>query len=849
MPALGILSRWLLLGEWRAHPLRAIVAIIAIAVGVAMGFAVHLINAAAFNEFSAAVKSMSGQADIQVSAREMWFDESAYPRLADHPLVAVASPVIEMHVNSPGKEGPLRIVGIDVFRAAQVTPGLIGAPESGKLTDTLADDAVFLSPASMEWLGTKAGAIVTLRAGTAPVTLRVAGSMLQARPGQRIGVMDIGAAQWRFNKGGQLSRIELKLRNGVNRDAFERDLARELERDYPGRFLVGQPGDEEQESRTNSMSRAYRVNLTVLALVALFTGAFLVFSTQALAVIRRREQFALLRVLGLERRALLRQVLVEGASLGVIGALLGIAGGYGLAAAALHFFGGDLGAGYFAGVNPQVQFAPVAAAVFFSLGFGVALLGCLAPAWEAARAAPAAALKSGADETALSRLDRVWPSIICLVLAAALSQAPPVFELPLFGYLSIALLLIGGIGMMPRLARSLFGAASRSYQRSATPEPVRALALARLGNASGQAAIALGGVLASFSLMVAMAIMVSSFRVSLDEWLVQLLPAELYVRVASSGGTGGLGVPEQAAIAALPEVARADFQRTRQVSLDPARPPVRLMARPIDPLDPAKSMVMTGRSLPPPTGAMPAWVSEAMLDLYRVKVGGTVALPVGGRMHQFFVAGAWRDYSSQSGAVQIRVADYQALTGDRGANEVAIWASKGVPAARIEERLRALPFGASLEYARPEEIRSMSLTIFDRSFAVTYLLEAIAIAIGLSGVAATFSAQTLARAKEFGMLRHVGVTRGQVLRILALEGGALTALGIACGFALGLVISLILVFVVNPQSFHWSMQLHVPWGLISIVAAVLLAASVLTALVSGRYALSAGPIRAVREDW
>ena len=149
----------------------------------------------------------------------------------------------------------------------------------------------------------------------------------------------------------------------------------------------------------------------------------------------------------------------------------------------------------------------------------------------------------------------------------------------------------------------------------------------------------------------------------------------------------------------------------------------------------------------------------------------------------------------------------------------------------------------------PDDIRSMSLTIFDRSFAVTYLLEAIAIAIGLSGVAATFSAQTLARAKEFGMLRHVGVTRGQVLRILALEGGALTALGIACGFALGLVISLILVFVVNPQSFHWSMQLHVPWALIAIVATVLLAASVLTALVSGRYALSGGPIRAVREDW
>ena len=168
---------------------------------------------------------------------------------------------------------------------------------------------------------------------------------------------------------------------------------------------------------------------------------------------------------------------------------------------------------------------------------------------------------------------------------------------------------------------------------------------------------------------------------------------------------------------------------------------------------------------------------------------------------------------------------------------------------QLQQRLTALPFGASLEVSNPSAIRALSLQIFDRSFAVTYLLEAIAIVIGLFGVAATFSAQTLARAREFGMLRHVGVTRGQILSILALEGGALTALGIATGFVLGLLISFLLVFIVNPQSFHWTMQLHLPWSLIASVAAALLTAAALTALIAGRQALSAGPIRAVREDW
>jgi len=777
--------------------------------------------------------------------------------------VAVASPVLEIGAALPaaagaagvamGTGGSLKIIGIDPFRAGFVAPDLLGVPASGAGSDVLADDALFLSPAALAWLKVDAGDSVLLRAGSADLRLRVAGTLQHARAGQRVAVMDIGALQWRFNRLGKLSRIDLKLRDGVDRAAFVRTLGATLERSYPGRFTVAQPNDSDQDSRNNNLSRAYRVNLTVLALVALFTGAFLVFSTQALSVMRRRSQFALLRVLGMERGALLRQVLREGAALGVLGASLGIAAGYGLAAAALYWFGGDLGAGYFAGVRPQVAFTPMAALVFFALGLGVALLGCVTPALEAARARPAIALKSGNDEAALARLVRIWPAVVCLAAAALLARLPPVFELPIFGYLAIALLLVGGIGLMPRLAATVFKIVNRLVQRQAVPAPVLALTMGRLANASGQAAIALGGVLASFSLMVAMGIMVSSFRVSVDDWMGHILPADLYVRSSSGGNSGGnsaaLGPREQAAIAAVPGVERVQFLRSRPLQLDATRPAVTLIAREIDAQDPGKLLVLVGASTAIPAGARPVWVSEAMVDLYRTQVGATLALPLGGALRTFFIAGVWRDYSTQSGSLQIRLADYRAFTGDSEVSDAALWAAPGVSAEQIQQRLRTLPFGPALQLALPGTIRAMSLQIFDRSFAVTYLLEAIAIAIGLSGVAATFSAQTLARAREFGMLRHVGVTRGQILQMLAIEGGALTLLGVACGFVLGLVISLILVYVVNPQSFHWTMQLHMPWPLLASVAALLVGASVLTALVSGRYALSGGPIRAVREDW
>ncbi|MGV8891476.1 MAG: FtsX-like permease family protein [Burkholderiaceae bacterium] len=840
---LQLLTRWLLLGEWRAHPVRAVVAIGAIALGVALGFAIHLINAAAFNEFSAAIKSLSGQSDLQVRGVQPTFDEKLYPLLAQREGVALASPVLELdasvvNASVSGERSALKILGIDVFRTAEIAPDLIGIPADDKPFDTLADDTIFLSPAAMEWLKIRSGEFLYLRAGSRTIRLRVVGTLLRSRAGQRIAVMDIGAAQWRFGRIGQLSRIELKLADGVNRATFKAALNREFE----SRLLAFETAD--QEARTANMSRAYRVNLNALALVALFTGAFLVFSTQALSVLRRRSQFALLRVVGMTRRHLMGQVLLEGATLGVIGAACGIVVGYGMAATALHFFGGDLGGGYFPGVQPSVHFSPLAALVFFVLGATVAILGAAAPAWEAARAQPAQALKSGSEDAALAKLASPWPALACLVLGAFFTQLPPVADLPLFGFLAVALLLIGGIALMPRLAAGLFSFTGRMQ----TPNVVLSLTLARLANAPNQASIALGGVLSSFALMVAMAIMVASFRISVDDWLTQVLPAELYVRSATTGGTGALQPDEQQAIRTADGVIRADFLRVSKLALTTDRADVILLARPIDVKDPGKVVPVIGATIVP-TDAMPIWASEAMVDLYGYAVGKRVSLPIGGKPRDFVVSGIWRDYARQSGALQIRLADYQKLTGDMTANDTALWLQAGVNPAQVSATLKRLPFGSALEFSEPGEIRAISLNIFDRSFAVTYLLELIAIVIGLFGVAATFSAQTLARAREFGMLRHIGVTRRQILAILAAEGGLLTAIGIAVGFVLGWLISLILVFIVNPQSFHWSMELHMPWGLLASVAALLLVSAALTALVAGRQALSGSAIRAVKEDW
>jgi putative ABC transport system permease protein len=248
------------------------------------------------------------------------------------------------------------------------------------------------------------------------------------------------------------------------------------------------------------------------------------------------------------------------------------------------------------------------------------------------------------------------------------------------------------------------------------------------------------------------------------------------------------------------------------------------------------------------------FVSEAMVSLYGASPGTTLTLPLIGGNTSVFVRGVWRDYARQHGAVAMQDSDYQRLTGDTRVNDLALWLQPGANPAAVQHDLRTLASelgldGALLEFASVSEIRATSLRIFDRSFAVTYWLQAVAIAIGLFGIAASFSAQVLARRKEFGLLAHLGLTRTQVLRVVAAEGAVWTAAGALLGLLLGLAVSVVLVKVVNPQSFHWTMDLLLPWARLAALCAAVMLAGTLTAWLSARSAAGRQMALAVKEDW
>ena len=829
--------------ELRHHPWRNAAALFAMTLGVALAFSVHLINASALAEFSAAVHAVNGEPDLEIVGAQTGFDEALYGRVAAHGGVAIASPIVEgdsFAFDAAGKRMPMRIVGVDALVVASVSQLLV--PRPTKEADRFAvldPTAVFLNAAAEQRLGVAGGeAQVRVQAAGGRASLRVAGRV--ATGGPPLAVMDIAGAQVVLGLPGRLSRIDVRLVPGVDRERLVRELP------LPAGARVATPGEAVQ--RVSNVSRAYRVNLTVLALVAMFTGAFLVFSILSLSVAKRQQQLALLGVLGLSARGRLALVLGESAVLGVAGSALGLALGTALAAVALRLFGGDLGGGYFPGVAPALRFDLGGALLYGVLGVVAALVGGWVPARAAQAIAPAQALKGLGTAHAGPRSFVLGTALVAA--GVALSALPPIDGLPLAAYASVACLLIGGIACVPGgvgLMLALLGPPQ---------QPLALLAIERARYERDSATIAVAGVVASLALSVALTVMVASFRDAVTHWLDTVLPADLYARAAIGPGGGDLAtLPPRmpALVAQLPGVRRADAQRVVPVVFDASRPAVAIISRPL--ADPAHSLPLAGKLVDAPQGTVAIYVSEAVVSLYGARVGERFALPLpNGTRTDVFVAGVWRDYARQYGAIVLDARDWRHLTGDERINDLALWLAPGASTSAVETSLRKLASelgydGELLEFAAPREIRVLSLRIFDRSFAVTYWLQAVAIAIGLFGIAASFSAQVLARRKEFGLLSHLGLTRRQIVAVVAAEGAVWTGVGAVLGLGLGIAVSAVLVKVVNPQSFHWTMDLLLPWPRLGALCAAVVVAGTVTAWLAARGAIGREVALAVKEDW
>lgn len=873
------LLTWLLWGAWRAQPFRWLLALATVALGVALGVAIHTVNRSALLEFSRAIDQVNGQASVQLVSRlgrSLGMDDQIFDALlADRVRLNITglSPVLEIATDK------ILVLGIDLFRAAAVSPALLpqaqgsgGSAQGGSQSSLFADDAVFLSPRAMTDLGLRLGDTVSLSHGNRVVALRVAGEV-PGIVGQPIAVMDLGLAQWRFGYLGRISRIDLATPAGFTPESLQRRLQ---ELAYPVSVVQA----AERTERLSQLSRAYRVNLTVLALVALLTGGFLVFTAISLSALQQQPQLALLRALGAPSGLSAVWVFSQAAIVAGLGGLLGIGLGLGLAQLLLGFFGGDLGGGYFGSQRPPLAIDPLWLLAFLAIALALGVMAAL-PAYLRLQNDPVTVqMRSGRAETLLPAR---WTGLLAIGLAViglTFSQLPAVWSLPLFSYAAIASLLFSGVLLVPWLIAGLLPRLWAVFSRSPRVSSGTILAGWRLTQAPATASGVTAGVVAAVSLTVAMAVMVSSFRDSVSQWLDQVLPADIYA------GTGTADMPifteaDSQAVLRIPGVDRVERVRQLPVLWANDRPEVVVIARSIDWAQPQRSLPLVGRLADPtqtPQGAsetagtagtsgtksstdspgpapLRVFVSEAMVDLYSLRPGTRAALPLldpaSGQPVQAWVVGVFRDYGRQHGAVVMASEDFERLTGDESKTGLSVWLKPGASAEEVMRQMRERGGGlANARLISAESLRALSLKIFDRSFALTYALELAALVIAVFAVASGFTAQVILRRKEFALLAQLGQSFGQRMAMVLREASALLVFAVLWGSLMGLLMSQILIHRVNPQSFHWTMETSLPLLPLSLLAAGVVVMGLVAALVSTRRLLQEHLLApALKEDW
>ena len=845
-----MLFYWLLSSAFKAQLGRWLIAGLAVALGITLAVAIHTVNRSALSEFSRALDLVNGQASAQIVMPTGEFSDQLYDQIVTQQTalgIRAISPVLERNT------AQIRVLGIDIFQAARVSPSLVPLVSEDQDQGLFSDDAIFLSAAALQKLQLSVGDPLALDYEGKTVRFKIAGTVPGAI-GQVIAVMDLGLLQWRLGGFDRVSRLDVQLLH----DKGIEEVAKAVQNLNLGLRLISA---QERDRRASNLSRAYRVNLNVLALVALFAGAFLVFTTISFSVLRQQSQLALLSILGASPRWIFSLVLAQAGVIAALGGLLGIGLGLTLAFVLLNMLGGDLGGGYFSGAVPPLEIDSVALLGFWILAIAVGLLAAYFPAKAATSKRPTELLRSGSTERVLRPAMDHRVALIFSLASLVLAFIPAINDLPLAAYASIACLLFAGLALIPCLVQYCFSALADRLSRWQKQPSSLIFAVWRLAQAPASAAGLIAGVVAALALTVAMVVMVASFRDSMTQWLDQVLPADLYANFKQvKQDNAFLKNPNLLKrIAQVPGIERYELSVQRKILFQSDRPEVTLIARPIQQSRAAEALPLIGSVYPqnstPNQPALPvAYVSEAMVDLYDWRPGEIHTLPAfNGQQNaqKVWIGGIFRDYGRQHGALIIDLAEYQNMSGDQQYSGIAIWLVNQADPTTVLNALRvAIPQFRDQDFTNRSSLRALSLTIFDRSFALTYALEIAALLVALFAVATGFAGQALLRQKEYALVHYLGQSSAQRTSWISAESGLLLGLAVIWGTILGLLMSQILIHRVNPQSFHWTMDTSVPYFALITLMLVLVGSGIAAALWAAKRNLNrANLITALREEW
>jgi len=839
-------------GYLRRHPWQLALAILGICIGVAVMVAVDLANQSSRKAFLLSMDTLNGQTTHQVIAGPGGVDENIYSTLrVGHGFRSVA-PIVSGFVRVG--DNSLQLLGVDVFaerefRSFTAPPALrtdlpgastpsVSRPEEIVRRFLTVEGSVLLSHELANRLGVKSGDMFDILANCKSYSATLIGTT--GRNGQdrlqNLIVTDIANAQLWLGMQGKLSRIDVRITPG------KRPTVEELRQVLPaGTDILSAAG---RTQTTVEMSDAFMTNLTAMSLLAMLVGIFLIYNSVAFAVLQRRDLIGVLRALGVTRSQIFRVILTEATLIGIVGATLGVFAGVWLGERLLVLVARTISDHYFAVNVTGLAIGMTSVAKGMIAGLGATLVAATIPAMEASSYQPRLALTRSALEQQAGRAVPVL-AVTGLGLIAVSGLLLILSGRSLFaGLIALFLLILGfafciplGVKLLSRgltpLAGWLGGTAGR-------------LAIGGVGTSLSRTGVAIVALAIAVSATIGVSIMVGSFRASVSDWLGNTLQSDVYVGVPR----GDLDPDLLADLTSVPGI--QSYSTSRRTWLETSAGRVRIIALQMAPGSYAgirirdESPEQVWQQFDNESAVL---VSDSYAYRGSVVPGDSVSLNTVNGPVALTIAAIYQSYDSNDGAIMMNRNTYDRHFDDPAIDSLGLYLHEEANADAVMDELRAISAGRqALMMNSNARIRDISLAIFDRTFVITNVLYWLAVGVAVIGIFGAMLAMQLERAREFGVLRAIGMTPGQTGFLVSLQTAFIGFLAGLAAIPLGLVMAWVLVEVINRRAFGW--QIDIVISADALVAAMSLA--IVAALIAGIFpswhAAKARPAMAMREE-
>ena len=839
MIALQLFYR-LMVRPLRQERLRTTLTVLAVALGVAAVLAIELAGQAAAGSFRSSLETLTGTFNLEVSASG-GVPPEVFTRLATLPYsLKIAARIEDYGVIDGAVRRTVPIIGIDLISGGAMETS-VREGEARAFSDTGVNQSVWLS----SHLGYKSGDRVRLLINDTASDFTVRG-VLNNLNGDAV-LMDIAPATRLFRRGGRLDRILIQTPPSRSIEDWETLLRQSL----PVGVAIARQGAQTDENRR--MLESFRWNLRVLSYVSLAVGAFLIYNTISVSIVRRRFEIGILRALGTPRAGILAGILAEACCFGVLGGMVGIVLGRVMSEGAVKLVASTVASLYFSSQPAPISLTWEIALLGIAMGVGISLISALAPAWEASRVAPVEAMARGRREHEV-RIHR-WRSAAAAVIIAGIawicSRQGPVNGKPVYGYLSALLSIAACALTIPMLVSSLSAISTGVSRRVFGVEAL--LATRSLAGSLRRTSVLVGALSTAIAVLTAVGIMVGSFRETVVLWMDDILQADLFLSPAVPAGADRhptLSAEIPVKLAQLPQVEAIDQLRTYEIRYDGLPATVggvdaRIRQRRISSFLSGATARQVFQQL---IGNDAVIVSEPFANKHGVRAGDFLKLGLGGKVGSFRVVDIYYDYSSESGVILMDRGTLLRYLPSNDPTNIAVYLKPGVSLQQGQEAVERVIGGRRIAVMRNRTLRDQAIQVFDRTFAITYVLEALAVFVAVTGVGGALLALVIDRRREFGLLRFLGAADRQIRGIILFEAGLLGIFANIAGVTLGLILSQLLIHVINKQSFGWTIQFHWPVLVLLSALSIVYAATVLSALYPARIAMRLIPIEVIHEE-